>query len=690
MGDQTCSLPDLESFFNPRGVAVIGASSNPTKLGYKLVKNISSGGFRGEIYPINIKGEDVAGIGSYKDLEEIEGPVDLAIISLPSHLVKGSLEGIGKRGIPFAIIVSAGFREVGNIRGEEELIEVARKYGVRILGPNVFGMIYTPAGLNAQFGPGDIMKGRVAIITQSGALGAALMGKVFEEGIGVSGVVSTGNKADISDEELLRFFCSDPDTDAILMYIEGLKDGRAFMEIVSSVSRVKPIIVVKSGTTEEGARAVRSHTASLAGSDRVFDGAFRQAGVLRAPTIKDAIDWTRTLIDLPLPEKREVLIITNGGGLGAIAVDWLTRNGIPLFKDKDWIRREMGPIFPSYATMDNPVDITAQVPWEIYLKGLRRAMEDERIGSVIGIYSPTSGADVPAFTRGIMDTIGMRSKPVMMVTFGGSSSMVQIQELKKGGIPAFYYPEEAVSSLAILYRYQDLVENVSSNEDVNAIFKMDEIDNMLKGARPGFLPVDRGLDLLEKGRFRVVRRTLMEDEKDIPEAVSRIGFPMVLKAVDEKIVHKTEEGGVVIGVSTEDELIASFRSLRRISRAVLAMEQVTGTELIIGGIRDPVFGPVVMFGLGGVMVEAMGDIVFRVAPINLSEAADMISSIKGKKLLKGYRKAPPVDIEELSGLLVSLGQLLLDLPRIAEIEVNPLFATDLGLIAVDARIRIDR
>ncbi len=370
MGEQTCTLTDLERFFKPRGVAVIGASSNPSKLGYKLVRNIRSGGYQGGLYPINIKGEDVAGISSYRSLGEIKEPVDLAMISLPSNLVKGSLEEIGRKGIPFVIIVSAGFREVGNVQGELELVEVAKKYGIRILGPNVFGMIYTPTGLNAQFGPGDVMKGRVAIITQSGALGAALMGKVFEEGIGVSGVVSTGNKADISDEELLQFFCSDPNTDAVLMYVEGLKDGRAFMDIVSSVSRVKPIIVVKSGTTEEGARAVRSHTASMAGSDRVFDGAFKQAGVLRAPTIKDAIDWTRTLIDLPLPERREVLIITNGGGLGAIAVDWLTKNGIPLFKDMEWIERELGPIFPSYATMDNPVDITAQVPWEIYLLGL--------------------------------------------------------------------------------------------------------------------------------------------------------------------------------------------------------------------------------------------------------------------------------------------------------------------------------
>ncbi|MGA1848713.1 MAG: acetate--CoA ligase family protein [Thermoplasmatota archaeon] len=689
MGEQSCFLPDLERFFKPRGVAVIGASSNPSKLGYKLVRNISAGGYHGGLYPVNIKGDDVAGIRSYRGLEEIEGPVDLALISLPWHLVKGSLEEIGRKGIPFAIIVSAGFREVGNVKGELELVEVAGKYGVRILGPNVFGMIYTPVGLNAQFGPGDVMKGRVAIITQSGALGAALMGKVFEEGIGVSGVVSTGNKADISDEELLQFFCSDPNTDAVLMYVEGLKDGRAFMDIVSSVSTVKPIIVVKSGTTEEGARAVRSHTASLAGSDRVFDGAFKQAGVLRAPTIKDAIDWTRTLIDLPLPKKREVLIITNGGGLGAIAVDWLTKNDIPLFKDMEWIEREMGPIFPSYATMDNPVDITAQVPWEVYLLGLKRALEDDEIGSVMGIYAPTSGADVGAFTRGMIETIGKPGKPVVIVTFGGSSSMEQIQELKKHGIPAFYYPEEAVSSLATLYRYAELAGSKYGDEAVDVSHRSDDPGEILKEMGPGFVPVDIGLDMLEKGKFNTAGRFILKDEGDIPEAVTRIGFPMVLKAVDRELVHKTEKGGVITGISNEKELRMHYRSLSQISGRVMAMEQVKGTELIIGGIRDPVFGPVVMFGLGGVMVEALEDIVFRVAPLSRSEAVGMISSIRGIELLRGFRNAPRVDIGELSGLLMSLGDLLIRNPGIAEIEINPLFATDWGLIAVDSRIRLD-
>ncbi|MFW3146323.1 MAG: acetate--CoA ligase family protein [Thermoplasmatota archaeon] len=688
MGENTCSVSGLDRFFKPTSIAVIGASSDPRKLGYKLVKNIVDGGFKGAVHPINIRGGDVYGRRSAASLDDIEGEIDLAMISLPSGLVKDALVECGKKEVPFAIIVSAGFREVGNIEGERELLEIARSYGTRLLGPNVFGIIYTPRSLNAQFGPGDVMKGRVAIITQSGALGAALMGKVFEEGIGVSGVVSTGNKADISDEELLEFFCSDPNTDAILMYIEGLKDGRQFMETVSGVSAMKPIIVVKSGSTEEGARAVASHTASLAGSDRVFTGAFRQAGVIRAPNMKDAIDWTRALIDLPLPRRKNVLIITNGGGLGAIAVDKLTELGIPLFKDMDWIKDEMGPIFPSYATMANPVDITAQVPYDIYLKGLGRAIDEESIGSVMGIYAPTSGADMEDFTELMIETIGKPSKPVLICTFGGRASMLQIQELKKNGIPAFYYPEETVSSLGILYRFSEMKERKEGKQEKNAKWDISAVGKRLEGNKAGFMDASSSLELLETGPVVCAERRQVRTEKEVMEASEKMGYPLVLKVSSSDLIHKTESKGVSMNISCKEELLSEFRRLRMLSDAVMVQEQVMGTELIAGALRDPVFGPVVMFGLGGVLVEALEDVQFRVAPLTRDDAFDMIDSIKGRKLLEGFRGAPPVSREELASILRSLGELLLEVEEIVEIEINPLIASENGLLAVDARVKL--
>ncbi len=688
MNAPDCVLPTLERMFKPRGIAVIGASADPKKLGFKLVKNISQGGYKGNLIPVNIKGETIFGLRSVKDLSQTSAEIDLAIICLPSHLVKGSLQEIGRKGIPFAVIISAGFRETGNIEGEKELLSVAKENNIRILGPNVFGLIYTPVSLNAQFGPGDIMEGRVAIITQSGALGAALMGKAFEEGIGVSGVVSTGNKADISDEELLDFFCSDPNTDAILLYLEGLKDGKRFMDTVSSVSKVKPIIVVKSGTTEKGARAVRSHTASLAGDDRIFDGAFKQAGVIRAPTIKDAIDWTRALIDMPLPDHPDVLIITNGGGLGAIAVDELTKAGIPLFNDKDWIEREMGEIFPPYATMDNPVDITAQVPYEVYLKGVKKALEYDRIGSLIGIYAPTSGADVPAFTKMMLEVIGRPSKPIMICTFGGRAAMDQIQELKKCGITAFYYPEEAVSSLATLYKYSDHVKREAPSMKRKGRWGSNFIDPDLEVGGDGFIGPAESLEVLQKGPFKTPRWALVNNMEELLSASSEIGYPIVMKTADKELVHKTDSGGVVIGICNEEKLISSYGRLKGISKKVMIMEQVSGTELIMGAVKDPVFGPVVMFGLGGTMVEVLQDVIFRVAPLSVQDAMDMLEGIKGSKVLDGLRGGKKADRVQLADLLISLGDLMLEDKRIEEIEINPLFLTKEGPVAADARIRL--
>jgi acetyltransferase len=667
---------------------VIGASSKPDKLGYKLVRNIVDGGYRGNVYPVNIKGETVHGLPSFRKIGEIEGPVDLAIISLPGEHVKEALEEVGEKGTHFAVIVSAGFRETGNIEGERELLGIAKRYGIRILGPNVFGLIYTPISLNAQFGPGDIMKGRVAIITQSGALGAALMGKAFEEGIGVSGVVSTGNKADICDEDLLDFFCSDENTDAILMYIEGLKDGRRFMDTVSGVSKVKPIIVVKSGTTELGARAVRSHTASLAGNDRIFDGAFRQTGVIRAPTIKDAIDWTRVLIDMPLPKRKEVLIITNGGGLGAIAVDELTKAGIPLFSDNKWIEKEMGEIFPPYATMDNPVDITAQVPYDVYLKGVEKALNEVSVGSLIGIYAPTSGADVPAFTKAILKTVGKPVKPIMICTFGGRAAMEQIQKLKSEGITAFYYPEEAVSSLATLYRYGEHVNEGIVNEEKRELWSYSGIAEILRRSSDGFLGVDESLELIESGPFHAARRQSVENEEELIKAFENLPKPVVLKVSEKEFVHKADKGGVKTCISDQGELLGGYCDLRKMSSRIIIMEQVSGPEMIIGAVRDPVFGPVIMFGLGGTLVEVLQDITFRVAPLTRKDAFDMMREIKTGSVLEGIRGKKAVDKDSLADLLISLSELMLKMNEIEEIEVNPLILTDEGPVAVDGRVKI--
>jgi len=687
---EDCPDIDLDRFFRPRGVAVIGASSDPEKLGHKVVANIIKGGFKGGIYPINKKGKSVCGSGSFTSLSEVEGPIDLALISIPAPQVKDSLRECGEAGIPFVIVLSAGFREIGNEELEKGIVDIVKEYGMRMLGPNVFGMIYTPSSLNAQFGPSDVRGGKVAIITQSGALGAALMGKVFEEGIGVSGVVSTGNKADISDEELLSFFCSDPNTDAILMYIEGLKDGRKFMEHASSISREKPIVVLKSGRSPEGRKAVMSHTASLSGSDRAFDGAFLQTGVLRARSLRDAISWTRSLIDLPLPEKEEVLVITNGGGFGVLAVDELEKHNIPLFGDMEWIRESMGPILPDYATLSNPVDMTAQAPYGVYLESLKRALREERIGAVIGIYAPTSGVDIGSFTRELVGTVGKPKKPIVLCTIGGKESVKQIEELNQAGIPSFYYPEDAVASLAVLYRHRRWVKRDRQEVWKSVEWDTDAINAMMaRSPGKGFMSPADSLAVLKQGPVDVADNALVTDVASGLKEGRRIGFPLVVKTGRQDAVHKTESGGVVTDIGNPEELEEALQYMINRDGIALLMRQIEGAEVIIGGIRDPVFGPTVMFGMGGIFVEALNDVSFRVAPINNMDAVDMIESVKGSHILKGHRGKGPADENSLIDVIRAVGDLILKVDKIKEIEINPLITGPEGSKAVDCRLRIE-
>ncbi|MDG6225394.1 MAG: acetate--CoA ligase family protein [Candidatus Thermoplasmatota archaeon] len=686
MSDSTCPSIDMDRFFSPRSIAVIGASSEPSKLGHKLMRNIIEGGFSGSVFPVNPRGGEILGRTAYADVLDLPDVPDLAIIALPAAMANEAIDRCGRAGIPFGIVVSAGFGEAGNAEGEEELVNTARRHGMRILGPNVFGFIYTPSSLNAQFGPSRVLPGRVAIITQSGALGASLMGKVFDEGIGVSGVVSTGNKADIDDVDLLSFFCSDPNTDAILMYIEGLKDGRRFQSVIDDLSRSKPIIVLKSGRTEEGARVVRSHTASLAGRDRIFDGAFRQSGVLRAGSIREALDWTRALINLPVPEREEVLLITNGGGLGAITVDGLMENGIPLYDDVEWIEREMGSIFPAYATMNNPVDITAQAPYGSYLKGLKKAIEEPSIGSVIGIYSPTAGADMDDFTKGIVRTVGGAGKPVLLCSFGGSDAIEQIKRLGAEGIQAFYYPEEAVSSLSALIRSSRSKKRTPTNSNRSS-GPTEGLTIHLGENKPGFMDAASALDMIERAGIPTARRWVVHDEEGLKAAVDGSKGPFVLKALSADIVHKTEAGAVVLGIGSVSGLLEKYRDLSSISKSALLMEQLKGVELIIGAVRDPVFGPCVMFGLGGTMVEVIDDVSFRTAPLSMEDALMMISETRAGEIMEGFRGSGPIDKGSIAEAIIRLGELLLLNDRIEEIEVNPLMASPSGIAAADARVR---
>ncbi|MBN1539602.1 MAG: acetate--CoA ligase family protein [Candidatus Thermoplasmatota archaeon] len=684
-------MTDLERFFEPRNVAVIGASSNPGKIGYKTFNNLVKGGYRGGMFPVNLAGEDVCGQKGYGSLEEIEAEIDLALICIPARFVKDSLEECGKKGIPFVVIITSGFREIGNVEGERELMEVARRYNIRILGPNVFGMIYTPSNLNAQFGNEKVLPGNVAIITQSGSLGIALMDRVFQEGIGVSAMTSVGNKADLSDEEILDFLVTDENTRIILMYIEGLKDGREFIRRVKEVSRVKPVIILKSGRSKAGAKAVASHTASLAGADSLFDAAFKQAGAIRAPTLREAIDWTRALNDLPLPVADDILVITNGGGFGILAIDEIGLSGLPLFYNLEWIIQKIGPLVPPFASLSNPVDITAQTPPEGYIKCLETAMAEETIGSVIGIYGATAGIDVDRFTGDLISSMKDPKKPLVLCYIGGKDADRQIRAFNEAGLPAFYFPEEAVSSLEVLYRYRKYRN--SRDRELPPLIKWDlgRIGKLIERTRKNkhhFMDLETSLEFLKAGPIELCNYRVVRNIDSAVKAAREIGFPVVMKGSASDLIHKTERGGVITDIDSIEELVEAFEKLEPISEKIIVMEQISGREVIVSSIRDGVFGPSVMFGVGGVMVEAMNDVTFRVAPIGELDAEEMMDEIRGKALLGAFRGKKEADRKKIAQALKALGDLLIQVPEITDIEINPLFISDKGAVAVDCRVRI--
>ena len=440
----------MEFFFRPEGVAVIGASRNPRKIGHQVLRNIVEGGYGGKVYPVNPKGGEILGLPVYKSVLDVPGSVDLAVVAVPAPVVPSVVRECGEKGVKGVAVISSGFGEVGNRELEEELVRTVKEYGMRLLGPNIFGVVYTPARLNASFGPPEVVPGKIALVSQSGALGIALMGWTQTEDIGLSAVVSVGNKADVSDEDLLDFFSADGNTEVVVIYMEGVKDGRAFLEAVRRCP--KPVVVIKAGRSERGAQAVSSHTGSLAGADLVYDGAFRQVGVIRAGDVRDAFVLARALSELPVPEGDGTVIITNGGGMGVLATDAAEDEGLPLYSGPELVAfRSAMPPFGSYK---NPVDITGMADPTMYLRALEVAQESRGVHSVILLYCETAVCDPLELAEGLKKEY-RREKPLTVAMVGGSRTAEAIHRLNRAGIPAYTSPAEAVRAMKGLYLWKE-------------------------------------------------------------------------------------------------------------------------------------------------------------------------------------------------------------------------------------------
>jgi acetyltransferase len=687
-------------------VAVIGAAREEGKVGRTIFDNIIGSGYKGKVFPVNPKATDINGHKCYSSILDIEQDISLAVIVIPARLISKILEECSVKSIKYAIIISAGFKETGvkGAKREKRLIEKAKNYGIRILGPNCLGMIDAACPINASFSANMPSKGKISFISQSGALLTSVLDWAKASKTGFSKVISLGNKADISENDLFETWEDDPNTDVITAYLEGITKGREFIRISSKVTKKKPIIVIKSGNTDAGARAVSSHTGTLAGSTKAYDAAFKQSGIIRADTIKELFDYARAFSYQPLPKGKKVAIITNAGGPGIMATDACENNGIQLASFSTETIDKLNSFLPEAANVYNPVDVLGDALSGRYKKALEVVMQDKDVDAVVVLLTPQAMTEDLETARAIFDVMDKSQKQIPVTTsfMGGDEVKKGINYLTKKNIPNFDIPESAVSTLKVMMDYNEwrvekshpIVEFNVDEEKVKSVFDRCRSEDRLE------LGELEAREILEAYKIPVPKAKVACDIKEAKKIAAGMGYPVVLKIVSPNILHKTDVGGIKVGIEDEKELEESYDDiLFNVKRympdanisGILVQEMVKDKkETIIGISEDPQFGPMIMFGLGGIYVEVLKDVSFRIAPISEEIAKEMIGEIKTIKLLKGTRGEAPSDIESIVDVLLRMSQLVTDFPEIMEMDINPLFVKKRGegSIAGDARIRI--
>jgi len=696
----------LRNFFCPDSVAVIGAAREEEKVGHIILDNIINSGYKGKLFPVNPNADEIHGIKCYHSVLDIPGDLDLTIIAIPVQFVLQVLEECSKKNTKWSIIISAGFKETGieGTKRERQLIEKAKEYGIRILGPNCLGIIDTECPINATFTPNIPPMGKIGFISQSGALGTAILDWAKTNKIGFSKFVSLGNKADISENDLFDDWENEKDTEVITAYLEGVKYGREFMKISSRVSKKKPIIVIKSGNTDAGARAVSSHTGTLAGSARAYEAAFKQAGIIRANTIRDLFNYATAFSYQPLPKGKKVAIITNAGGPGIMATDECEKNDILLASLEKETIDGLKEFLPEAANFYNPIDILGDALADRYKKTLEVVIKDNNVDAIVMLLTPQAMTQPYRTARAIVEVIGKSGKdiPVAASFMGGAEVKKAVRFLAEKNIPNFDIPEEAIDTLKVMMEYTDWkskkefpIESFDvDKESVERVFGRCRAEGRLE------LGEMEAREILKAYGIRVPEAELASDIDEAKEIAKRIGYPLVLKIVSPNILHKTDVGGVRIGIGSEKELEEDYDEILFHVRKYIPDANIRGIlvqefikdkkETIIGMSEDPQFGPMIMFGLGGIYVEALKDVSFRIAPLSRQMAGEMIEEIKTTKLLKGTRGEDSSDIESIIEIILKVSQLVIDFPEIIEMDINPLFVKKQGegSIAGDARIRI--
>ncbi|HET9708227.1 MAG TPA: acetate--CoA ligase family protein [Gemmatimonadales bacterium] len=696
----------LDSILKPRSVAVIGASRRSDTIGNEILSNIVKYGFTGAVYPVNPKAASIHSIKAYPSVGDIPDAVDLAVIVVPKEHVLAVAESCGKKGVRGLVVISAGFKEVGETgaAAERQLVEVVRRYGMRMVGPNCMGVLNGAAeiSLNATFAPVMPPFGHAAFVSQSGALGLSVLDYATEYGIGISQFVSVGNKPDVSGNDLLLQWEHDDTVGVILMYVENFGNPRRFLEIASRIAKRKPIIAMKSGRSRVGARAAASHTGSLAASDAAVDALLTQAGVLRAASMEELFDMAMAFTGPPLPRSRRTAVLTNSGGPGILVADALEPQGIELVDLSPETIARLRPLFPEEASLRNPVDMIASATAADYRAALDTLLADGNVDSAVAIFVPPLGIHAGDVAESIAAAAGKHpAKTVLAVLMGREGLPEGRAELHRAGIPAYIFPESAARALGALRRLREWRARPEVPERPLTVDRERAARLIAQARSDGRTRLNdlEVLGVLTAYGIATVPARLARDAEDAARAAAEIGYPVVVKIVSPQILHKTDVGGVRTGIETAVELKqACVEMLDSVSRhapnatinGLLVQRMISGgRETIVGVSRDPVFGPLVMFGLGGIYVEALGDVVFRIAPLGPLDVHDMLKGIRGTAILEGVRGAPPVDFAALGEVVARVSQLALDHEEIAELDINPLLAMPVGVAAADARILLE-
>ena len=685
--DHLAAAASLRPFFAPSSVAVLGASRRRDSIGGRLFRNIVEAEFTGVVYPVNRAGEAVAGVRGYSSVSELPETPDLVVVCLPEQYVLSTVEEALDRGTKAICVISAGFAEVGEEgrKRQDHLLELVRSHGGRLVGPNCLGIAVSAPSLNATFGPRSLPPGPIGFSSQSGALGLALLEKAGERGLGFSAFVSVGNKADVSSNDLLEYWEDDPDTSLVALYLESFGNPRRFARIARRVARTKPILAMKSGTTATGARAASSHTAALAGSEAAVDALFHQAGVIRARTLGELIDAAALLSTQPLPRGRRVAVLTNAGGLGILCADACEAAGLELPALSPETEAALHAVLPAEASVSNPVDMLGSATEATYEQVLPHVLADPGIDAVIVLFVPP----VVASAQDVADAVGRAAagaeKPVLASLISGAAMTLP------PGVTNFAYPESAGRALGIAAARAEWLRrpagSIPSVEGIDRDAARAIVSSALEGREEAWLEPTQTRALLVAYGVPVVPEHVAETAADAVSAAAELGLPAVVKSAVPG-AHKTETGGVAVGLESEAEV---REAAERIGLPVLVQPLISGSaELLAGVVQDPVFGPLVAFGPGGVFAELIGQAAFRIAPLTDVDLHELVTGGKAGTLVRGFRGKEAADVSALEDLLHRLSVLGDDVHELAELDLNPVIAGPDGCVAVDARIRVAR